>query len=346
MPAFCKIPFTMKKLFLLLVSVSFILNAGLCHESEQTPGATVYFFRLPSYAGSGVAITILINDKPVVQLKNRSVYRHELPGGEYTVTARMGHKTSVRLRAEPGKSYYIKCYMLPGFWSAIPQLELVDHDAGRAIVEGGSLNIQAYRPVSSEPPASRAGVVLGGGIGFENIDMGYTTEMDELTLSTGGGVWIGAEYGYEVFRYLDIAADFGFRISSLKPPVRNGEADFTRFTLGITPSLVIPVKGGDYIKIRLGAGPGLYLNGTMKVTGDVAGGDDILIKYYKAFGWHGLLAFDTNISDKSSFSIGVRPYVVYYEFNPARSNLSSPGFKVRYPDGSGIDFYMGFYFRF
>jgi len=258
----------------------------------------------------------------------------------------MGEIARLVIDAEAGKKYFIECYLNPGAWSAIPVLRLVDNASGESVIRGGTLRPLTWEPLSAERPKSRFGLLFGGGVGFENILMGYTTENDELNLSTGGGFAIGAEYGYEITRKFDLSATFLYHSSSLTPPVKNADASYSRLSLALTPALIVPVKGGDYLRFRIGAGAALYFNEMMKIEGAIAGGNEYLLKYNPTIGLHGSLVFEANIADNSSFMFGLKTYIINYIFTQEGSTGTSSDPKVLNPKGSGIDFLLGYHFRF
>jgi hypothetical protein len=54
--------------------------------------------------------------------------------------------------------------------------------------------------------------------------------------------------------------------------LKNASASFNRFNLLVTPALIIPLRN-ENLNFRLGAGPGLYTMGTMKVDGSEIDGN-------------------------------------------------------------------------
>ena len=121
-----------------------IMLSGLfCFENEivasdQDEPASIWFFRLPNYAGSGARMTIMSDDQPVVRLKNASYFKFAAQPGEHTFSFSFGSPSNLKLLIEPGKDYYIKCYINTGVWSAIPVMELVEPASGKSFVEGRS----------------------------------------------------------------------------------------------------------------------------------------------------------------------------------------------------------------
>jgi hypothetical protein len=123
-------------------------------------------------------------------------------------------------------------------------------------------------------------------------------------------------------------------------------ASFNRLGITLTPALIIPIKGGDYFRFRLGAGPGLYTAARMKVEASGAGGEDFKLGYTSAIGIHSSLVFESNFSERGSFSMGLKYYHVNYNYSVNNSTGWTTDPKAAEPNGSGLDFMIGYYFRF
>jgi hypothetical protein len=329
----------------------FLFNSVLKAQNDTTSNrnsaySKVYFYRLRNFSGSAIKMKLLVNDIPVVKLRNGSVYKHEIKSGEYRFTCRMVDSSSLKLKIEPGNSYYIKCYFNPGLLSTIPVLEIVDSISGRAVIDGNGLYNQQYKKISMIRPKSRLGIFLGGGFGFDEIPMGTTDNGDKLTLSTGGGFTIGVEYGHEFNKYFDLSFNWLYQGSTLSQKINNGDASFDRMGLIITPALIIPIKGGEFLRIKLGGGLGLYSLGKMAVNSSKAGGGDYVLNYDPAIGFHGSLIFESFFSDKVSFTYGLKYYNIHYKYSTQGSTGISNNSKITSPDGSGLDLFIGFYYHF
>ena len=153
--------------------------------------ATVYLYRRPFFYGTGTQMKILINNDPVVRLKSRSVYRHEVNAGEVIISCKMFHLAQIMFNARPGGTYYVECMLTPGFWSGIPIVELRSDEVGRSVVMGGSLRVLDYKPIPTKVRRFHAGPYAIAGAGFERIEIGQTTDNKEITISTGGGMGLG-----------------------------------------------------------------------------------------------------------------------------------------------------------
>jgi hypothetical protein len=334
------------KLLLIFWMIFQIGSSDFAASASQAAPGNIYFFRLPNYPGSAAKMTILANDKPVVRLRNRAYFRYEASPGDYIFSLSFGSSSKVSLTVEPGKDYFIKCYINMGFWSGIPIMELVDPVSGKSLIDGNALTEQTAEPVSIKPRYSRLGIIMSGGFGFETYPWFVDENGDDVKLSTGGGFGIGAEYGYQFSKNFDLSVNWFYQGSSLSKQLKNASGSFARMGITITPALVIPVKGGDVLRFRLGAGPGLYSLGTMKIDASEINGQKLNFKYNPAAGLHGLFMFESNLMERGAMELGIRVSSIRYKLNENKSTHTSSDEEILKPNGSGIDFIMGYNFRF
>lgn len=323
-----------------------IVPASLTAFASQAGHGNIYFFRLPDYRGSAAKMTILANDNPIVRLKNRAFFRYEASPGNYVFSLSFGSSSKVSLTVEPGKDYYIKCYINMGFWSGIPILELVDPVSGKSLIEGNALNEQLNEPVSVKPRYSRLGIIMSGGFGFEKYPWFVDEDGNDVKLSSGGGFGIGAEYGHQFGKKFDLSVNWFYQGSSLSKQLKNASGSFNRMGITITPALVIPIKGGEILRFRLGVGPGFYSLGTMKIDASEINGQKFTFKYNTAAGFHGSFMFESNIMERGAMELGIRYSGIRYKLNENQSTHTSSDDEILKPNGSGIDFIMGYNFRF
>ena len=308
----------------------------------QDGPATIYFFRLPNYVGSAAKMTIIANDQPIVRLKNAACFKYEVQPGDYTFSLTSGSSSKVRLSVESGKEYFIKCYYNMGFWSGIGMLELVESVSGKAIIDGNELFEQPEEQISLKVRKSRTGLILSGGFGFETYPWFIDEAGDEVTLSTGGGYGIGFEYGHQLGKSFDLSLNCFFQSTGLSERLKNASGSFNRIGFTLTPALVIPVKGGDILRFRIGAGPGFYSLGTMKIDGSEIDGNKYTFKYKSAAGIQTSILFESNFMERGSMNLGIRYYNIKYQFTPSGSSNIVTDPKLLKPDGSGIDFILGY----
>jgi hypothetical protein len=112
---------------------------------------------------------------------------------------------------------------------------------------------------------SSIGLIMNGGFGFESIPFFVDQYGNEVTLSTGSGFSIGGEYGYDFSRSFNLSAGSMYQISKISREAKNADGRFTRMAVLITPSLTFPAREDPTIKVRLGAGAGLYSFCSMKI---------------------------------------------------------------------------------
>jgi hypothetical protein len=340
----------MKKLLLLVSTLIMIFFPGLAGTPElsnQQSTAVVYFYRLPSYVGSANRITINLNNLPIVRLKNGHFFRYEIQPGDYTFSIAFGSTSSMRINAEAGKEYFVGCYINMGFWSGIPIMELNEPAYGRSMIDGNKLLQQAPEPISLNPKSSRIGIFMGGGFGFEKQPWFIDTKGNEITLSTGGGYSIGAEYAYRFSRNFELSFAAAFEGSTLSKELSNADGSYNRMAATLTPALIIPIKGGSILNLRLGAGLGHYSSGTMKIDGSqIVPGQKFSLHYNNATGFHGLFAFNAKFAERASMEFGLKYVNVKYKFKSMDPMGTVTDPDLLDPDGSGIFFYLGYYFHF
>jgi hypothetical protein len=307
------------------------------------------FYRPNTYQGSAVAIKILLNNQPLVKLKNAGKFSYDVNPGDYEISSSMDTKTALTIKAEAGKTYYIRGAINMGFWAGRPDLSLVTNSFAENELSNGNYKTQTQVPVKSGRNLNRVGIILGYGAGFESIPFFVTDDNKEVSLSTGGGLVVGLEAGCELHKYFDLGFSLLYQSSALTPEVKNADGSFSRTDLMINPSLVIPLKGGEYMRFRIGPGLAYYLGPKMYVDGSkIPHSAEFTWKYENALGLLGNFVFENNFSDNASMLLGIRFNSTKYKYSSTEDNylpnLSQS--KVTDPNGSGIDFYFGFNYHF
>jgi hypothetical protein len=190
---------------------------------------------------------------------------------------------------------------------------------------------------------SSIGIIINGGFGFESIPFFLDQYGNQVSLSTGSGFSIGGEYGYDFSRSFNIAATPMFQISKISKQAKNADGKFTRMAFLITPSLTFPARKDPIIKVRLGAGPGLYSFCSMKIDASEAGGEDMTLKYKTTVGFHSSLLFLIRIQRNGSIAIGGKYYNISYKYKREGSTHYYTIDDVNNPDGSGLGIIFGIY---
>lgn len=306
---------------------------------------TVVFYRPYDAVGSALKLKIMANDEPVIGLANGSVYTFQTEVGDYTFLGSTRWTSELKLTIEPRTTCYVRCTI--GFDESVePRMELVDPALAKSEIEEWELRVQEYKPMRLSRPKSRVGAIGGAGFGFETITLFIDEDNEDVTLSTGGGVAIGARYGYEVSKYFDVSCDFFYQRSTLSSSLENAEASFDRVVVTLTPALIIPLINGDFYRAKVGAGVGYYSVGDMYIDATNVGGEEITLNYDGAIGTHVSLMFENNATDRISNVIGLRYYNVNYTYKSEGSTHEMIEREFNNPNGSGLDFIIGFFFHF
>lgn len=305
----------------------------------------IVFYREPNYVGSAVSYKVFVGDSAIIKLKNNSYYSYSCLPGEYDIQIGKLQETKLRLKVEQGKTYYLRFGIRIGVWSSIPELLLVDSVSAYPAINSGSMRKLDKQNTPFVRPKNRLGLNLNIGGGFEGSTMARTITGENSTISSGGGYAIGLKYGHEFNRHFDVAIDFNYQFSQLRPFLNNAEVTFGRGVLSITPSYIVPIDGGDAMRLKFGAGIDGYLGPKMEMDLSQLYGLKDTWTYKNSVGYHLSAIFEWNIADNWSLNYGLKWYNVSYSFE--KGNNSYPIVdKLTNPNGSGIDFLMGFYYHF
>lgn len=308
--------------------------------------SSIVLYRENIYQGSVVTYKINVNDTLLIRLKNASFYSFDATPGDYTFRINKSVQPDLILKVEEDRIYYIRMGLKMTFWSSVPELILVDSVSALPVIRSGELRELDGSNLPVDRPDHRIGISLGVGFGFENFPMFTTVDGDDSKVSFGGGLGVGIRYGYELSRHFDLAVEANYQRSGLRPYLKNASADFDRFRVSLTPSFIIPIDGGDAMRIKLGAGPDLFLAPELKIKGSkVAGGFDDSWSYGGTAGFHVTGIFEMNPSEKWSVIYGLKYYNAAYKFESGGGYAPMDN-RLRTPDGSGIDILFGFNYHF
>ncbi len=314
-----------------------------CNDSISSK---IVIYREYNYQGSAVSYKVFVGDSTLVKLKNNSYYEYSCLPGEYGIQIGNFKETKMNLKVEQNKTYYLRFGLRTGVWSAIPELLLVDSISAYPVINSGSIRKLDEHNTPMIRPKNRFGLNLNGGFGFESTPMLTTIDGRESTISFGGGYAIGLKYGYEITKHLDLAIDLNYQVSDLNPNLRNADVSFRRGIISVTPSYIIPIDGGDAMRIKLGAGLDRYIGSELSLDlSELIWDFKEKWSYKSSLGYHVNAIFELNVSENWSFNYGLKWYNVAYTFKkgnnyyPTEQNLESP-------NGSGIDFLFGLYYHF
>jgi hypothetical protein len=100
--------------------------ASLKSDSQK---ATIYFYRIKQFAGSGLEPSVYCDDKELARMDNGRYFGVTLEPGKHT--CRMGDKqTGFEIVLEAGEEYYGKVTLEVGFWKGHGRLTLVQKEQG------------------------------------------------------------------------------------------------------------------------------------------------------------------------------------------------------------------------
>lgn len=333
----------MKKLLLSAFLVLLFAPSVLCNDT--IPGKVI-FYREPNFQGSAVSYKVFVNNTLVVNLRNNSYFIYNCLPGEYDFRLNKDQAAKIHLKIEQGKVYFLRFGMRTGFWSGIPELLLVDSVSALPALRSGTMRLIDEKNSQLIRPENRFGLNINSGPGFESVPMVTTTTGDESKISFGGGFAIGLKYGYEFGKHFDLAFDLNYQRSELNPYLKNGEISFERGYASITPAYIVPIDGGDAMRLKFGAGLDYFFGSILTIeTGEISGGFNDKWKYNNPLGFHLNVIFEMNFSDKWSANYGLKWYNTAYKFTSGEYHYPTID-KLTNPDGSGIDLMFGFYYHF
>ena len=333
-----------KKSIIVGLLLCFFLFPAVAENPDSVFSSEVIFYRENVYQGSAVTYRIFSEDSLIVKLSNNSFYVYECNPGVYDFSVEKNRLAMLRLNVEPNKTYYVRFGINVGFWTAVPELLVVDSISARQRIASGSMKQLDGTPTVR--PKNRIGLDFGGGAGFNNMTMLETTDGRDVKFSFGGGVLVGLQYGREINKHFDLAFGLKYRSSSLSPTLQNAKMMFGRGVFSATPSYIIPISGGERSRLKLGVGADYYFGTKLKIDLDeVQNGFTDDWKYNNPLGFHVSAIYEVSPSDKFSYIMGVKYANIQYEFE--RGNFTFPtNEELSRPGGSGIDFVLGFYYHF
>lgn len=334
---------TKKSIIVALLLCFFLLPVAA--DNPNNVSSEVIFYRENVYQGSAATYRIFSEDSLIVKLSNNSFYVYECNPGVYDFSVEKNRLAMLRLNVEPNKTYYVRFGINVGFWTAVPELLVVDSISARQRIASGSMkHLDGGTPTVR--PKNRIGLDFGVGVGFNNMDMLETTDGRDVKFSFGGGVLVGLQYGREINQHFDLAFGLMYRSSSLSPTLRNAEMTFGRGVFSVTPSYIIPIGDGERSRLKLGVGADYYFGTKLKIDLDeVENGFVDDWKYNNPLGFHVSAIYEISPSDKFSYMMGVKYSNIRYEFE--RGNFTFPtSEELSRTNGSGIDFVFGLYYHF
>lgn len=154
------------------------------------------------------------------------------------------------------------------------------------VIQQDNEDVDVVTVVEKEPLPPAKGTLLvrlHGGFGFDNHDIGETTEGDDIHFSGGGGAGISAMGKYNLDDKWRTGFEIGWQRSTLLPEVNNVSGTFGRTYFRPTVELSVPFLGA--YRLNLGGGVGYYLAGDFDLDmADVPDGAHNIYDYENAVG--------------------------------------------------------------
>lgn len=206
------------------------------------------------------------------------------------------------------------------------------------------INCQAGQPLRYK---NRIGLTGGGGSGFKYLDIVELTDGSIATISFGGGSMVQFSYGVELGRHFDLAVSAGGQFSKLTRAVSNASMNLTRSRLSVTPSYIVPISGGENMRLKIGAGFDLMYAALLTFDlSKLPGGVKDEWKYNNAFGEHLSIIFEYNTPKRLAFSGGLKLNNAAYKFKSGTISYPSSGADLEKPNGSSVDCVFGLFYTF
>jgi len=99
-------------------------------DSVAVQGATIYFYRAKSFAGSALEPLIFCNDKKIAKMDNGRYFAVGLGAGENS--CHIGEKrTGFEIDLKPGEIRYVKVTIETGFWKGRGVITLMQPEQAR-----------------------------------------------------------------------------------------------------------------------------------------------------------------------------------------------------------------------
>ena len=124
-------------------TTQFSKNAGT-EPLNETNSAEIYVLR-PSLFGTAVKMKIFCNDQLIGKIGPKSYLNWNVKEGEHIIKCKSENDETVTIKVIPGKSYYIKHQLKPGWLTNRASLELIGEKEGKEIL----LNLNAPKLKSS-----------------------------------------------------------------------------------------------------------------------------------------------------------------------------------------------------
>ena len=129
-------------------------------QQSKTDGqkATIYFYRIKQFGGSGLEPSVYCDDKELARMDNGRYFGVTLEPGKHT--CRMGdNQTGFEIDMKAGEEYYSRVTIETGFWKGHGRLTLMQK-------EQGAFEMKKVKPLGADKVKDRSLVTI-----FEGSEM-------------------------------------------------------------------------------------------------------------------------------------------------------------------------------
>ncbi len=330
-------------LFFLILITSLNIYTQTDTNIIDNQKSKIYIYRAPSSMihKSGFAMKIYHNKKFINRLKNNSYFLYETEMGvqEFICTIN-NQKYSIKIDAEGGKSYYIRCSLEP----KTNIFELKDTiDAYYYIYETDMQNLDDSIKFK-ENRFTKIGLIVGLGKGISSFNARSDRDDEKLMISMGDGLSLGLLMEKE-FKKTSICGYIGYKYNLLALDTTIKVSFSHLYFYGTYNYYLIQDK---YIKFKIGFGGDLYLESIYRIsyTNELNVKENYKIVYRTDGGLHFSTFAEIPINRKSLIIAGLKINYVRYHFKSGSSNAHFVNNDSKNPFGSGIDYQIGYLFRF
>lgn len=328
-----------------LFNILILVLASLGFASAQSEMGTIIIYRDKALQGAAISFPVEVNSEKVVRIKNGSFFVKQLPAGVYWVSAKGETESKVNVVILPNDTIIVRCGVNTGFWTFRPDLVQVDTRSAKEQFAFKNLKNLSDKKFDLLNRKFALGFQVGSGFGLESIEAFTLDNNKGLYISSGGGLFIGADALHCIHKNFEMAYDVRYQFSSLTPAHKDVDATFSRGVVNVSGYGVIPFKN-DIIRLKIGAGAGLYYGGYLNIDGSKANLDVVDLKYKPSLGFRTGIIYET-ILGGYSYSMSLHYTHVNYQYREAKLNGYSAiptEKKLATPNGSGIELSMLIHF--
>lgn len=330
---------------MICISTIFLLQF-LNMFGQDISKSKIIIYRPHIFQGYLIPFKVKVNDSLIVKIRDNSYYEFICKPGDYNFTFVKYKNSKLHLLIENGKTYYLRLGINIGFWSSSPELLLVDSISAYPMITNPKIQKLKSNYEILIRPKNRIGANVISGSGFGGYAMFENAKGTKSVISFGSGFGYEFEYGRELNKWVDISFEYKHQKSFLSPSVDSADVSFERKAISITPSLIIPINDGDYMRVKLGLGfdyvwPSLLVLNTVNYPNGIYDN----WTYKETYGMHIVFIYEVNFTKYLSFQYGIRWNNLSYQFTKG-NNYYPINDELIHPDGSGLDFIFGLNIHF